>query len=458
MLNALKVFAARLRVLRSRIGESVAEFAQLEAAGSMVLLAATVLALIAANSVAATWWQDLWHIEIAARVGMAELAQSALHWVNDGLMVLFFFVVGLEIKREIIVGELSTPRKAILPIIAAAGGMLVPAMIYALMNRGTPTVGGWGIPMATDIAFALGVIALLGDRVPASLKVFVAAFAIADDIGAVLIIALFYTAEVFPVWLAVGAALLLVLLLLNRTGVDSPVPYLAIAVIVWFCFLNSGIHTTVAGVLVALTIPVKARMAPMAFVGWARAKVDEIETFHVPGAHVLESPDQQRCAWELQAQARRIQAPLQRMEHVLHPVSTFAVLPLFALANAGVALGSGGIGAHTSPVSLGVFLGLVLGKPLGIVLFTWLATRLRLADLPEGATWRHILGAGCLGGVGFTMSLFISALAFGPGELQESAKLAILVSSVVAGVIGYVVLRGSGAQGATSAVTETEDM
>jgi len=445
-------------MVRNRIGESVAEFAQLEAAGSMVLLAATVLALLMANSIGAQWWQDLWHTEIGAYIGSAELAQSALHWVNDGLMVLFFFVVGLEIKREIIVGELSSPRKAILPIIAAAGGMLVPALIYTVINQGTVTAGGWGIPMATDIAFALGVIALLGDRVPTSLKVFVAAFAIADDIGAVLIIALFYTAEVFPVWLAVGVALLFVLALLNRAGVDSPVPYLAVAIVVWFCFLNSGIHTTVAGVLVALTIPVKARTEPMVFVGWARGKIDEIEALDLPGAHVLETPDQQRCAWELQTRARQIQAPLQRMEHVLHPVSTFAVLPIFALANAGVVLGTVGAGVFTTPVSLGVFFGLVVGKPLGIVLFTWLATRLRLADLPEGATWRHILGAGCLGGIGFTMSLFVSGLAFGSGELQESAKLAILVSSVVAGIIGYAILRGSDARKALHEASEKEDM
>lgn len=458
MLNDFKLFFARLRALRTRIGESIGEFAQLEASGAMLLLLVTVIALIAANSPASLWWAEFWHVEIGVRVEAAELAQSLLHWVNDGLMVLFFFVVGLEIKREVLVGELSCPRKAILPIVAALGGMVVPALCYTVFNYGTPTVDGWGIPMATDIAFALGVLALLGNRVPVSLKVFLAALAIADDIGAVLVIAAFYTAEVLPIWLAVGVGFLLVLALLNRLGVDSPVPYLLFAVAVWFCFLNSGVHTTVAGVLVAFTIPVKSRMSPMAFVDWARLKIDEIEVLDVPGAHILETPDQQQCAWDLQMQARHIQAPLQRMEHVFHPISTYAVLPIFALANAGVVLGAVDASVFTSPVSLGIFFGLVVGKPVGIVLFTWLATRLNLADLPEGATWHHIVGVGCLGGVGFTMSLFISGLAFGVGELQESAKLAILVSSVVAGVIGYLILRGSSAPSAKRPVPETEDV
>ncbi len=441
MFDRIRAVARRMYELNERVREGISAFIHLEVSGAIVLLLATVAALVLANASTGEWYENLWHIETGFFIGAFEFAQSLLHWIDDGLMALFFFVVGLEIKREFIVGELSTPRKAALPIIAAVGGMLVPAAIYILFNRGTETAAGWGIPMATDIAFALGIMALLGDRVPAALKVFVTALAIADDIGAVLVIALFYTAEVFPFWLLIGAALFVVLILLNRAGVDSPIPYLILAVFVWFCFLNSGVHATVAGILVAFTIPAKARMEAGDFVDWARLKIDEIEMLDRPGAHVLETPDQQVCAMELQSQARWIQAPLQRAETGLHPISTFMVLPLFALANAGVSLGGAFDGGGLSPAMLGVFFGLVLGKPIGIALFTWLATVTRVSSLPEGVTWQQIGGAGALCGVGFTMSLFISGLAFRQGGTQDEVKLAILVSSLIAGIIGYVLLR-----------------
>ena len=439
-----KHIGQRIRDSREKRLEGFAEFLSLEVSGAIVLLIATIAALVIANSGLAQWWEELWHTEIGIWIDSFEFSQSALHWLDDGLMALFFFVIGLEIKREIIVGELSTLRKAALPILAAIGGMLAPALIYAAFNHGGVGAQGWGIPMATDIAFALGVLALLGSRVPSSLKVFMSALAIADDIGAVLVIAVFYTAEIYTSWLLAAAAFLLVLALLNYLRVESPLPYALLGTAVWFCFLNSGVHATIAGVLVAFTIPSRSRMEPMEFVRWARGKIDEIEMLDVPGAHVLETADQQHCAQELQAEARWIQAPLQRMEHAILPLTTFVILPLFALGNAGVTfVGSEVMELLLEPVSLGVFFGLVVGKPLGISVFTWLAVKSGIAKLPAGVGWRHVLGAGFLGGIGFTMALFIAGLAFRVGILQTEAKLAIIVASVVAGSIGYAVLKSA---------------
>ncbi len=444
MLKTVKGAGRRARVFHAAVREGFAEFLHLEVAGSIVLLLATLIALVMANTGLSHWWAEVWHVEIGLSFGGAEFSQSALHWIDDGLMALFFFVIGLEIKREILVGELSTLRKATLPIMAAVGGMLAPALIYAAFNHGGEAAQGWGIPMATDLAFALGVLALLGSRVPSGLKVFMAALAIADDIGAVLVIALFYTSEIFTGWLLLGAGLLLVLVLFNVLQIESPIPYAFVGTAVWFCFFNSGVHATIAGVLIALTIPSRSRMDPMEFVRWARGKIDEIEALEVPGAHVLDSPDQQVCAQELSAEARWVQAPLQRMEHGILPISTFIILPLFALANAGVTFQGYDIWELLfEPVTLGVLLGLVIGKPLGITAFTWIAVKTKLADLPAGVSWRHVVGAGLLGGIGFTMALFVSGLALRVGILQAEAKLAVLMTSVLAGVIGYVVLRGA---------------
>jgi NhaA family Na+:H+ antiporter len=441
---AIRKAARKLRGFHAKVREGSAEFLHLEVSGSIVLLVATIAALVLANSVWHEAFTEFWHTEIGLTFGNFEFQQSALHWIDDGLMALFFFVVGLEIKREILVGELSTLRKAALPILAAVGGMVGPAVIYAMINHGGSGAGGWGIPMATDIAFALGVLALLGSRIPTSLKVFLSALAIADDIGAILVIAIFYTSQIFWGWLFVGLALLLVLVFLNLMQVESPLPYALVGAAVWFCFLNSGVHATIAGVLVAFTIPASSRMQPMAFVDWARRKIDEIAAMDVPGDHVLQTPDQQHCAQEIQAQARWIQAPLQRMEHALLPLSTFVILPLFALANAGVLLLGLDISEHIfEPVTLGIFFGLVVGKQLGITGAAWLAVKFKLAELPKGVTWRHVYGASWLGGIGFTMSLFISGLAFRTGVLQSEAKLAILITSVVAGLGGYLILRGA---------------
>jgi len=431
-----------LRGIKRKVHEGAEEFFRMEVSGSIVLLVVTVLAMVLANSALGTDFAHFWNIESGITFGDFTFHQSVLHWIDDGLMVLFFFVVGLEIKREVLAGELSTVRKAALPILAALGGMLVPAAIYTMFNYGGAGAHGWGVPMATDIAFALGVLMLLGKRVPAGLKVFLSALAIADDLGAVLVIAIFYTSQIQWIWLLWGAAFLVLLISFNMLHVESPIPYVFAGIAVWFCFLNSGIHPTIAGVLVAFTIPAKARMKPMVFVEWARGKINHIEAIDVPGQHVLETPDQQVCAQEIQTQARWIQAPLQRVEHSILPVTTFIILPLFALANAGVRLvGLDVLSLILKPITLGVFFGLVVGKQVGITLATWLAVKSGIAVLPAGVNWGHVYGASWLGGIGFTMSMFTSGLALRSGVMQEEAKLAILMTSLVAGIGGYFVLR-----------------
>ncbi len=426
----------------TRVHEDFIHFMHLEVTGGIVLLAAAIVALVLANSGLSDAYHELWQVEAGFNIGGWEFQETFLHWIDDGLMAVFFFVVGLEIKREILVGELSTVRKAALPILAALGGMLVPALIYLAINQGGEGASGWGIPMATDIAFALGVLALLGSRIPVALKVFLTALAIADDIGAILVIAAFYTEQIHFGWLAVGVGLIFVLILFNIFDVDNPVPYFLVASVIWFAFLHSGVHATIAGVLVAFTIPARARTQPINFVGWAREKLDEIEGSDVPGSHVLDDPVQQYCALEIREAAKHTAAPLQRLEAGLHPFATYVILPLFALANAGVTLTEYSIlDIMLEPVSVGVFLGLIVGKTVGIVGFTWLAVRLRLAQLPQSIRWQHVFGAGILGGVGFTMSLFISNLAFRGQLLQAEAKFSILITSLLAGVLGYVYLR-----------------
>ncbi len=421
-----------------------AEFFRLEIAGSVLLLGATILALLIANSPWHAVYDAFLHTEIGIHVGGAGIEQSLKHWIDDGLMVLFFFVIGLEVKREIVVGELSKPRQALLPVIAALGGMLVPAAIYLAFNAGGAGASGWGIPMATDIAFALGVLAVLGSRAPASLKLFLTALAIADDIGAILVIALFYTSDISFGWLASGVLLLGVLLVLNRFKIDATIPYAVIGFGVWLCFLNSGVHATIAGVLVAFTIPTRAKMEPLAFVSLAQDELAAIEDAHAPEAHLLDDDVQQRHAYEIGRCSAFIASPLQRMEHGLHPFTTFVVLPLFALANANLRLVGLDVGALlVQPVTLGVAFGLLLGKPIGITAFAWLAVRLRLTDLPRGLTWRDVLGGGILGGIGFTMSLFVANLAFDDPLLMDEAKLAVLFTSAAAGVVGFLFLRST---------------
>ncbi len=425
----------------SRLIRPFQEFARVQASSGILLLLCTVIALLWANSPWSASYTGLLGTYVMVGAEGFGVRETVLHWINDGLMAIFFFVVGLEIKREVLVGELSSVRKAALPIAAAIGGMAVPALLYILVNRGGPGAAGWGVPMATDIAFALGVLALLGSRAPLGLKVFLTAFAIADDIGAVLVIAFFYTASLHLGALLLGLGLLALAALANWSGVRSPQVYGLIGVATWVAFLESGIHATVAGVLLAMTIPASARIDSATFIERARGLIDRFERAGDPHDNdIPTSNDRQAALHTLETACERVQTPLQRMEHSLHPWVTFAIMPIFALANAGVSLSGNGGGGLLSPVPLGIIAGLVLGKPAGVLFAAWLAVRSGIASLPKGVTWRHIHGAGWLGGIGFTMALFIAGLAFPEADRLSSAKLGILCASLIAGVIGYLIL------------------
>jgi NhaA family Na+:H+ antiporter len=362
-------------------------------------------------------------------------------------MAVFFFVVGLEIKREMVAGELKSLRTAALPMIAALGGMVVPAGIYAVINRGGPGMSGWGVPMATDIAFALGVLALLGNRVPVGLKVFLAALAIVDDIGAILVIAVFYAAGVN--WTALAAVVVMLLLSVgaNAAGVRKPWAFGIIGLLLWGAVLASGVHATVAGVLLAMTIPVRTRIDEAHFLGMARGALQDFDkaaelTAKDPDTTILSNTDHHTALEELENLVDDARPPLIRMEHALHGIVAFAIMPLFALANAGVALSSEALsGAFASPITLGAIMGLMLGKPLGITGFSWLAVRAGIASLPAGVNWRMLAGAGVLGGIGFTMALFIAGLAFADAALLDAAKVGVLTASAVTGVVGWALLR-----------------
>ena len=427
--------------LIERVLRPFQQFFATAAAGGLVLLACTAVALLLANSPWADAYHHFWETPITIGAPEFGLTLSLHHWVNDGLMAVFFFLVGLEIKREVLVGELASRRSAALPVAAALGGMLVPAALYASVNLGGPGAAGWGVPMATDIAFALGILALLGDRVPAGLRVFLAALAIADDLGAVLVIAFFYTGALD--WTALGSAgvVLAVLAALNRAGARRPLTYALLGVVLWLFVLKSGVHATIAGVLLALTVPARMRISEDEFLARADASLAEFRAADEPGRTVLTNQGHQAALQALESAADAAQAPLQRMEHALHGLVAFMIMPVFALANAGVALGGEAGAAVRSPIAWGVVLGLVIGKPLGITLASYLAVRAGAADLPAGMAWHHVQGAGWLGGIGFTMSLFVAGLAFGDPAMLDIAKLGVLAASVTAGLVGYGLLR-----------------
>ena len=381
----------------------VYEFLQLETAGGAVLMGATVLALLWANSPWAGAYDRLWTVTVTLDAGPLHVSEDLRHLVNDGLMTLFFFVVGLEIKRELVAGGLRDPRAAALPAVGALGGMVVPAVLYASLNAGGAGSSGWGIPMATDIAFAVGVVALLGSRVPADLRLFLLTLAIVDDIGAIAVIAVFYTADLSPGWLGVAAGGLALVVALRAARVTPVAAYAAVGVVAWFATLESGVHATIAGVALGLLTPAEP----------------------LPGETT---------------------AVTERLEHALHPWTSFVVVPLFALANAGISLGADDLAeAASSPVAQGVVLGLVVGKVTGITGAAWLAVRLRFARLPEGVGWRQMAGIGMVAGIGFTVSLFIAGLAFagagGGGGREEEAKAGILVASILAAALGGGLLR-----------------
>jgi NhaA family Na+:H+ antiporter len=401
-------------------------FLELEAASGVVLLACTFVALVWSNSPWAASYQAFWHTPVGLTIGTWRLEHSLAHWINDGLMTIFFFVVGLEIKRELVMGELREPRKAALPAVAALGGMIVPAAIYLALQGGRPGERGWGIPMATDIAFVVGFLALLGSRVPLGLKILLLSLAIVDDIGAVLVIALFYSTGVSLTWLAVAGLGFVLTGLLNRIGVRRVPVYVVVGGGIWLAFLQAGIHPTVAGVLLGLLTPASAWIGDRTLI---EVLTDALRHGQ-QGSAALQHRSQ--LAWA----AREAVSPLQRLETGLHPWVAFGIMPLFSLANAGVPIE---IAALTHPVALAVTAGLVLGKPVGIFLFSWLAVQVGLARLPGGVNWKVLLGGGCLGGIGFTMSLFIAGLAL-QGQQLAAGKLGTLVGSAVSAVAGCLLL------------------
>lgn len=415
-------------------------FLKAQTTSGILLLGVTVVALVWANSPWAESYDALWHLKLKFELGGFALAETLHWWINDALMAAFFFLVGLEIKREFIVGELSTRNKAALPIAAAVGGMVVPAMLYLICNFGAAGQRGWGVPMATDIAFAIGVLALLGDCVPLSAKVFLTALAIVDDIGASLVIALFYTDDLSWWSLSVAGVFFLAMLAANRSGIRSPLAYFLLGLGVWFGFLKSGVHPTLSGIIGAAAIPARVRINAAEFLVQSRRSIDIFARAGSTGDNVLTNPQQRGALYALQTSVRHAETPLQRLEHEMHPWVLFVVMPLFALANAGVSLRGDLASVYTDPVALGIIAGLVIGKPLGVVSFSWLAVRTGIATLPTSVSWRWIAGLAFLAGIGFTMSLFISGLAFVDQERLRVAKLAILSASVVAGAVGWMIL------------------
>jgi Na+:H+ antiporter, NhaA family len=430
------------RLLRDRVLRPIVEFTRLEAAGGLVLLFCAVAALTWSNSPWSDSYFNLWQTPFTIGFGDSTISKPLLLWINDFLMAIFFLLVGLEIKREILVGELADMRKAALPIAAALGGMIVPAAIFAVLNVGSPAIKGWGIPMATDIAFALGVLALVGRGVPLALKVFLMALAIVDDIGAVVVIALFYSGDLDWTSLFKAAVVMVLLLGMNRFGARAPIGYAVLGLFLWFFFLKSGIHATVAGVLLASAIPARVRMDTSEFVKEGREILNQLdaEGFSSHGTVVV-SEERQGAVHALERACEDIQMPLERMENSLHPYVTFGIMPLFALANAGVALGKVSFASFVEPVALGVLLGLAIGKPVGIFLFTKVSCMLGICSLPSGVGFRQVFGVGILGGIGFTMSLFIAELAFQHGGRLDQAKFGILLASLVSGIVGWAVLR-----------------
>jgi Na+:H+ antiporter, NhaA family len=416
-------------------------FAKIEAASGILIVASTIAALVWANSPWEESYHAIWNTPVSIGFGRFALTETRLEWINDGLMPIFFFLVGLEIKREVLIGELSSLRQAAFPLISALGGAIVPALFYVFIAHGEDVRRGWAIPMATDIAFIIGVLTILGNRVPVSLKVFVTALAIADDLIAVLVIAIFYTERIHLISLAFGLAGLALCLGANLLGVRKPAIYTIIGVFVWYSVLKSGVHATVAGVLLALTIPTRTYVDRDSFLRRSRRLIDRFE------AAPQNSYEARSAIHMLTSQLELVESPLHRIEHALHPWVSFTILPLFAFANLGVRIWGNVAAAARHPVSLGVAIGLFIGKPLGVWLSAWMSAKFRLATVPPDLSWAALFGAAWLCGIGFTMSLFIATLAFGEGDVLELAKIGVLAASLASGICASLFLiRLSGSQ------------
>lgn len=425
-----------------KLNKPLQKFIQNEKAGGIVLGISVIIALILANSPLSHAYHQFFEHKIGFQFnGKSFLEYSIHHWINDGLMAIFFFVVGLELKREIVGGELSNPRKALLPIGAAIGGMLVPAIIYFVLNPTGEAQNGWGIPMATDIAFALGVLYLLGNKIPLSLKVFLTALAIVDDLGAVLVIAFFYTSDISTLSLLIGLGFVLIMYIGNKMGVRNVLFYAIIGIVgVWTAFLLSGVHATIASVLAAFTIPADMKIKENLYITKIQNYLTKFKSIDPKDKIPTLTNEQLHILDEVKKDTNDIIPPLQRLEHVMHPFVTFLIIPIFALANAGVSVAIDFEQLFSTNVTLGVSLGLLVGKVVGVVGFTLLFVKLKIAPFPNGMNIRNLLGLALLAGIGFTMSLFITSLAFTNEEHIIQAKIGIFFASIVAGILGYLIL------------------
>jgi len=420
------------------------EFLHKQTTGGIVLMICTVIALILANGPLAEDYARILESHITISVGTWKIDHTIHSWVNDGLMALFFFVVGLEIKREVLVGDLKDIRAATLPIVAAIGGMIVPALVYVAINSGGQNIMGWGIPMATDIAFAVGVLALLGNRVPKSLYTFLVALAIVDDLGAVTVIAIFYTEQIILQELVIAAVLFIGLISLNRIGIRHPLPYFILGTLMWMAFLESGVHATIAGVLTALTVPYRPKLAPIKFAEHLQQLLGRFgDRLEDNQNSIINYQRQRAIVHAIEQGIQKVESPLQRLEHDFHPIVAFGIVPIFALVNAGIPIsGDSIIATFSDKVGLGIILGLLLGKLLGVAGVSLLTIKLGIAKFPKNCNSTHIIGTGLLAGIGFTMSIFIADLAFkGQDAVLLSAKTGILCASLLAGVGGYLLLR-----------------
>jgi NhaA family Na+:H+ antiporter len=427
------------RAIPSRFVRPVLRFTRIEAAGGAVMLVAAALALVWANGPFGDSYEHFWETALSLEVGSFHFHETLRELVNDGLMVIFFFVVGLEIKRELVLGDLRDPKAAALPALGALGGMIIPAVLYVMIAGGGEASRGWGIPMATDIAFSVGVLSLMGRRVPVGAKLFMLTLAIVDDIGAILVIAVFYTDELFFGWLGLAIAGLAIIWLASRAGIRSIAFYVMVAVVTWFFLLESGVHATLAGVALGSLTPAFALYSDREYHDRA-TRVLQRQEFDAQAPHGAQRMDSD--AMELSAMAIESVSPLNRMEHALLPWSSFVVVPIFALANAGVDFRGVDLwAAMTHPVALGVAIGLLVGKTIGITVFAFLAVRFGIARLPRNTEWAHIVGVAAVAGIGFTVALFVTALAFEPGELADRAKTGIFLGSITAGLLGTAFLR-----------------
>ncbi len=422
----------------NRIVTPFEHFLHAQTTTGMVLMLMTVVALVLANTPLAEAYSHFFHMKIDFAVGSWALSHSIHHWINDGLMAIFFFIIGLEIKREILVGELSNIKVAILPILSAIGGMVLPALIYTAINYGEDGAVGWGIPMATDIAFAISALVLLGNRVSPALVTFLVALAIVDDLGAVVVIAMFYTEQIQYLPLGLAGVMFLVMVVFNRVGIHMILPYFIVGLFMWFFMLESGVHATIAGVIAAMAIPSKPKIPPVDFTQHTKNLLDEYDNYPVATDHMMHEK-QKAILTNIKDKIDAVGTPSARLEHDLHLPVALVVIPLFALANAGISVDFSSIGSTiTTPISLGIIFGLIIGKVIGIAGVAYLAIKLGIAKLPEGSTMSQVFGIGFLGGIGFTMSIFVADLAFlGNEEMIFQAKIGILSASLFSGLFGF---------------------